>query len=183
MSGIATSGELALIEPAADRVQALQIFHELPAGFVAFALDDSSAEPLVKPGEIVVADVNDRVIHAGGIYLRRIVSGNGRARLCVKEVFTQPQRQLADDGTSYMADAFYFVSHNRPGSIEEWPAWARQNGGRMEMADGPFYPPSSVRHLQFWRDQVSTVIGRVVGILSISSASGAASQTEGGHHA
>lgn len=191
MQDNATPAELALIKPAADRIPALQIFHELPAGFVAFALDDGSAEPLVMPGEIIVADVNDRDISVGGIYLRRIVSGNGHARLCVNEVFKQPQRQLADDDTWYMADAFYFVSHNPAGlseklpawAREEWPSWAHPNGGRIAVADGPFYQPLSARHLQYWRSQVATVVGRVVGILSLTPASGAEGRPEGERHA
>ena len=164
MFGTSNSHELSLIEPAEEQSQALQIFNHIPVGFVAFPMEDRSLEPLARPGEIIIADLNDREIQPGRIYLRRNVRKDGRARFCVDEVFTQKQRQRCDDSGWYMADAYYFVDHNRPKSLDDYPTWIARNRGYITLSDGPFYREYS----DYWRSQEGTVVGRVVGILSIT---------------
>lgn len=165
MFGTSTSHELSLIEPAAEHGEALKIFDHVPVGFIAFAVDDRSVEPLVRKGEIIIADLSDREIEPGGLYLRRNVSGDGQARVCIDEVFTQKLTQRADDGSFYKADAFFFGDHNRPKSVEDYPAWIERNGSFFPMSDGPFFP----KRCDYWRHQAGTIVGRVVGILAIAS--------------
>ncbi|MCX7283650.1 MAG: hypothetical protein NTX28_06330 [Novosphingobium sp.] len=168
MFDASTSTEITICQPATEESQALRIFDHLPGGFVAMTLEDRSLHPLVRPGETIVADISDRKVYVGGIYLRRFVSCDGRARLYVDELFSQPQRQFCEDSQSwYTADAYYFVKHNWPKNAQDWPEWAKHNGNVFQMADGPFYPSSDGK---YWRDQIGTVVGRVVGVLKPGTA-------------
>lgn len=142
----------------------LQIFDELPSGCIAYRLQGNEAAPLVESGEIVVVDIVDRILETGSIYLRRIVSCDGRATISVCELISKPWTRHSRSGPSIETAAFFFVAHNRPRAVGEWQGWAARNGGFIPMADGPFFC-SADEDMAYWKSQCGTVVGRVIGIL------------------
>lgn len=148
--------ELPAIDATDLQCQALQIFDGLPAGLIAFAVPDHGCEPLLKRGEVAVIDVAARQLSEGALYLRRIISCDGQARLSVVEFFTKPWGTGGDQQC-----AMFFARRNRPKAPHQWPGWAAINGP-VPIADGPFF---AANH-DHMAHQMGTVVGRVIGILS-----------------
>lgn len=137
--------------------QAMQLFDHLPDGFIAFAVPDHSCDPLIRRGEIAIVDIHDRMPEAGSIYLRRIVSSDGRARICLHEIALLA-RNPGPDGED--RDRWVLVAHNRPKSVEDWSAWSAQFGP-VPLADGLYDPSGNLRGYPW-----DSLVGRVAGILT-----------------
>lgn len=136
---------------------ALMVYDHLPDGFLAFMLPDHSCDPLVRHGEIAIVDVHDRTPEAGAIYLRRIVSSDGRARVFLHEIAIIARRP-GPDGED--RDRWALVAHNRPRSADDWSAWSAQFGP-VPLADGLYDPYGDPRAYPW-----DSLVGRVVGILT-----------------
>lgn len=149
MSVNAPARELALPQPQEGAFHELQIFDDLPAGFLAIAIDDHCTRPLIEKGEIAVVDIGDRDLYNGALYLRRIVSSNGKASLHISEAYHIPRRWVDADGNSALFPTTWFVPHNRRAGFADGP-WPLEPGA-------PLHP----------RD---TIVGRVVGLLRIGHA-------------
>lgn len=135
----------------------LQMFDRVPHGSLAFAVPDHSCAPLVRRGEIAIVDIHDRTPEAGGIYLRRCVSCDGRARIFLHEIAVLALRPGAkgEDRTRW-----FMASHNRPRPGDDWAAWSAQFGP-VPMADGPYDPHGDLRGYPW-----DSLVGRLVGVLA-----------------
>ncbi|MEP7221537.1 MAG: hypothetical protein ABI673_02590 [Novosphingobium sp.] len=145
-------------------IRSLRLYDRLPSGFLAFTVPDHSCDPLVRMGEIAVVDVDDRLPVAGALYLRRIISSNGRTRVCIIENVVQDVRLVDEDGGRSLQPCSILVSYNRPHSGEQWRAWS-DRFGPIPFGDGP-YQLDRPRA----RSALDSLVGRVVGILALRGA-------------
>jgi hypothetical protein len=123
------------------------IVHDIvPAGCIAFEIEDESCDPHVYEGEFVVVDTQDRAPEHGDLFLMQWESG----RRAVVELFLRE---------SLIGAGWWVSACNRPRTTQEWQD-RLITGQAALMSDGP-YAAHGPRADYF----LSKIVGRVVGIL------------------
>lgn len=137
--------------PTTGELRAFEAFDHVPPGCKLELVRDGSHTPHLRPGEFVVADLNDRTLVSGELYLIRYPNG-GRA---IRQVL---MRRHHDADRTF--DGIWFCSLCRPtyrpdGEID----WSRP----FHLIDGPLNPAYLDQYL----------LGRVIGIFQAPEIAGA----------
>ena len=145
---------------------ALQIFDQIPPGYVAFRIADHGSEPLIKRGEVVIIDNEDNRPEDGALFLCRYTGGSQQS-LRINETFTRDVR-IVEDGRTVRQTAWFLGHHCRPRDSSAAESWLIA-GRHGAFVDGPY-----LGYGEGARALRDILIGRVVGILSSDSNSGRA---------
>lgn len=128
--------------PTTGELRALEAFDHVPPGCKLELVRDGAHAPHLRPGEFVVADLNDRAFVSGELYLIRYPSGGRAIRQVVMRRY---------DGLGGGAEGIWFGPLRKPAYLADGQVdWSQP----VFMSDGPLNPAYLGDYL----------MGRIIGI-------------------
>lgn len=146
---------MAVAEHITPGLRAYPVFSALPKGCIAFPVTDESSDPILRPGEFVVVDTDQREPVDRELALIQWSNGSRTIRetwLRAGSFGCGPRGSMID------TFAWFVGAYNRPRGQDQVVAWVKA-GRRGGWVDGPY--ATEGEHAGYL---ASKIVGRIVGI-------------------